>query len=104
MDVFGTTAKNERKSANGDWVSIFRTLRPAWTASDRVTAWEASLVTPDGLVIPAGQARPMNAKTFRLALSVAPGTFIELIKLFWKVGGLRLVIFLMGNVINGLSP
>lgn len=52
---------------------------------------------------PPGACRPLTKRNITLALRLAPWTTVELSVMFWKVAGLKLVLFLFGRVWAGLG-
>ncbi|KAG8859725.1 hypothetical protein FRB96_004299 [Tulasnella sp. 330] len=88
-----------------------KVLSPSWSSyiikspADRLAAWEASRTDAEGVPTqPPGHCHPLTRQNIILALRLAPWTIIELSVMFWKVAGVKLVLFLFGRIWAGLVP
>ncbi|KAG9025527.1 hypothetical protein FRB95_010076 [Tulasnella sp. JGI-2019a] len=104
------TAKSEDENGEAK-PRISKSLSTSWTSNlirssaDRLAAWEASRTDAQGIPLhPPGHYRPLTPENVTMALRLAPWTLIELTVMFWKVAGLKLVLFFFGRVWAGLVP
>lgn len=74
-------------------------------STSRLAAWEESRTDADGttVIVAAGHNRALNTRNIMLALRLAPWTIWELAVLFWRVAGIKLLIFLLGRVWAGIG-
>ncbi|KAG9042468.1 hypothetical protein FS837_010826 [Tulasnella sp. UAMH 9824] len=77
---------------------------PIQTPRERVAAWEASRLMPDGPPLPASYSRPLTRHNLGIALRLAPVTLAEVMLLYWNAAGFGLVLYLFGNMVTGMLP
>lgn len=66
--------------------------------------WLQSRTTASSALLPPGEDRPLSLSNIRLALSLVPMLAPRFLLLFWHSHRLRMVIFIVGQLLRGILP